>query len=52
MTRFVIGDDRSLRTFFPERLDNHAGEDPVRAIEVFIDELVLVKLGRRRRRFR
>src|SRR3954465_1206754 len=46
MTRFVVGDDRSQSTLFPERLDGYLGEDnPVRAIDVFVDELDLAKLG-------
>src|SRR5258708_17609175 len=46
MTRFVVGDDRSQGTLFPERLDDYLGEDnPVRAIDVFVDELDLAKLG-------
>ena len=46
MTRFVVGDDRSQSTLFPERLDDYLGEDnPVRAIDVFVDELELAKLG-------
>lgn len=46
MARFVIGDDRSQSTLFPERLDDYVGEDnPVRAIDVFVDELDLAKLG-------
>src|ERR1700693_3118104 len=45
MTRFVVGDDRSQSTLFPERLDDYLGEDnPVRAIDVFVDELDLAKL--------
>jgi hypothetical protein len=32
MTRFVVGDDRSQSTLFPERLDDYLGEDnPIRA---------------------
>jgi len=27
MTRFVVGDDRSQSTLFPERLDDYLGED-------------------------
>ena len=35
MTRFVVSDDRSQSTLFPERLDDYLGEDnPVRAIDV------------------
>ena len=41
-----VGDDRSQSTLFPERLDEYLGEDnPVRAIDVFVDELDLGKLG-------
>ena len=46
MTRFVVGDDRSQSTLFPERLEDYLSEDnPVRAIDVFVDELDLAKLG-------
>src|ERR1700730_4247194 len=46
MTRFVVGDDRSQSTLFPELLDDYLGEDnPVRAIDVFVDELDLAGLG-------
>ena len=46
MTRFVVGDDRSQSTLFPERLDDYLGDDnPVRAIDVFVDELDLAELG-------
>src|SRR3977135_508040 len=46
MTRFVVGHDRSQSTLFPERLDDYLGEDnPVRVIEVFVDELDLAGLG-------
>src|SRR5271154_3169513 len=46
MTRFVVGDDRSQSRVFPERLDDYLGEDnPVRAIDVFVDELDLAGLG-------
>jgi transposase len=45
MSRFVVGDDRSQSTLFPERLDDYLGEDnPVRAIDVFVDELDLAGL--------
>jgi hypothetical protein len=47
MTRFVIGHDRSQSTLFPERLDDYLAEDdPVRAIDVFVDELDLAQEGR------
>ena len=46
MTRFVVGDDRSQSTLFPERLDEYLEDDnPVRAIDVFVDELDLAELG-------
>ena len=46
MSRFVEGKDRSQSTLFPERLDDYLGEDnPVRAIDVFVDELDLAELG-------
>jgi transposase len=46
MTRFVVGDDRSQSTLFPERLEDYlAADNPVRAIDVFVDELDLARLG-------
>jgi len=46
MTRFVVGDDRGQSTLFPERLDDYLGEDnPLRAIDVFVEELDLAGLG-------
>jgi transposase len=46
VARFVVGDDRGQSTLFPERLDDYLGEDnPVRAVDVFIDELDLAGLG-------
>jgi transposase len=46
MTRFVVGDDRSQSTLFPERLDDYLdGDNPVRVIDVFVDELDLAALG-------
>jgi transposase len=46
MARFVVGDDRNQSTLFPERLDDYLAEDnPVRAIDVFVDELDLAQLG-------
>ena len=46
MTRFVVGYDRSQSTLFPELLDDYLDEDnPVRAVDVFVDELDLAKLG-------
>jgi transposase len=44
--RFVLGQDRSQSTLFPALLDDYIGDDnPVRAIDVFVDELRLCDLG-------
>ena len=46
MKRFVEGQDRRQSTLFPECLEDYIAEDnPVRAIEVFIDGLELHRLG-------
>lgn len=46
MTRFVMGQDRSQSTLFPALLDDYIGDDnPVRAIDVFVDELRLGDVG-------
>ena len=46
MKRFIEGNDRSQSTLFPECLDDYIAEDnPVRAIEVFVDELDLHQVG-------
>ena len=47
MTRFVVGDESSQSSLFPERLDDYLGEDDpdCRAIDVFVDELDLADLG-------
>src|SRR5438093_5632015 len=46
MGRFVEGLDRSQITLFPECLEDWIGEDnPVRVIDVFVDELDLAGLG-------
>lgn len=46
MKRFIEGEDRSQSVLFPERLDDYIGEDnPVRVIDVFVDELDLKQLG-------
>jgi transposase len=46
MKRFVEGVDREQITLFPAVLDDYVGEDnPVRAIDVFVDGLDLAKLG-------
>jgi transposase len=46
MKRFIEGEDRSQSTLFPERLDDYIAEDnPIRVIEVFVEELDLQSLG-------
>lgn len=46
MKRFVEGADRNQATLLPECLEDWVGEDnPVRVIDVFIDELDLGELG-------
>ena len=46
MKRFIEGLDRSQSTLFPERVDDYIAEDnPVRVIDVFVDELDLNRLG-------
>src|SRR6202163_4845612 len=46
MRRYVEGQDRSQTTLFPESLDEYIAEDnPVRVVDVFVDELDLKGLG-------
>jgi transposase len=46
MKRFVEGTDRGQSTLFPECLEDWIDEDnPVRVIDVFVDELGLAELG-------
>jgi transposase len=46
MKRFIEGLDRSQATLLPECLDDYIGEDnPVRVVDVFVDELDLRDLG-------
>lgn len=46
MKRFIEGDDRDQSTLFPEYLADYINEDnPVRVIDIFVDEMDLVKLG-------
>src|SRR3989440_11857559 len=46
MRRFVEGIDRGQTTLFPERLEDWIGEDnPVRVVDVFVEELDLAELG-------
>jgi len=48
MKRYVVGQDRSQSTLFPEVLDDYIAEDnPVRVVDVFVDELDLKDLGLR-----
>ena len=44
MRRFVEGVDRGQTTLFPECLEDWIGEDnPVRAVDVFVEELDLAE---------
>ena len=46
MKRYVEGESRSQSTLFPESLDDYIAEDnPVRVVDVFVDELDLKDLG-------
>src|ERR1700759_5764315 len=46
MKRFIEGADRSQWTLLPESLDDWVSEDnPVRAIDAFVDALDLAELG-------
>ena len=46
MGRFVEGEDRSQSTLLPECLDDYVTEDnPVRVVDVFVDNLDLAALG-------
>src|SRR5476651_91019 len=46
MKRFIEGEDRSQSTLFPEHLDDYVTEDnPVRVVDVFVDNLDLATLG-------
>ena len=46
MSRFVQGADRRQQTLLPECLDDYVTEDnPVRVVDVFVDELDLKGLG-------
>ena len=46
MSKFIKGQDRSQGTLFPERLDDFVEEEnPVRVIDVFIDDLDISGLG-------
>src|ERR1700691_4655057 len=46
MKRYVVRQDRSQSALFPEVLDDYIAEDnPVRVVDVFVDELDLRDLG-------
>ena len=46
MSRFIKGESRSQITLFPEAVDEYIEEDnPVRVIDVFVDDLDLSTLG-------
>jgi transposase len=46
MKRFIEGEDRGQGTLLPELLDDYVTENnPVRVIDVFVDELDLGGLG-------
>ena len=46
MKRFVEGECRDQSVLFPERLDDWIAEDnPVRAVDAFVDELDFMALG-------
>ena len=46
MKRFVEGASRMQSTLFPDQLDDYIAEDnPVRVVDVFVDEMDLLKMG-------
>jgi hypothetical protein len=46
MHRFIDGEDRMQQTLLPNSLEDYVSEEnPVRVIDVFIDELDLAALG-------
>jgi transposase len=46
MKRFVQGDNRTQSSLLPEALDDHVTDtNPVRVVDVFVDELDPHKLG-------
>ena len=46
MKRFIEGEDRGHGTLLPELLDDYVAEDnPVRVVDVFVEELDLSSLG-------
>ena len=46
MARYIEGEDRRQRALLPEYLDDYVSEEnPVRVVDVFVDELDLASLG-------
>ncbi len=46
MKRFIQGEHRGQSTLLPESLDDYVSDtNPVRVVDVFVDELNLAKLG-------
>jgi transposase len=46
MKRFVQGESRTQSTLLPEMLDDYiADTNPIRVVDVFVDELALGQLG-------
>jgi hypothetical protein len=46
MAGYIEGTDRGQSTLFPDRLEDWIGEDnPVRVIDLFVDESDLAELG-------
>ena len=46
MKRFIQGEHRGQGTLLPESLDDYVSDtNPVRVVDVFVDELDLVSLG-------
>ena len=46
MRRYIDGEDRMQQALLPHSLEDYVGEEnPVRVVEVFIDELDLAALG-------
>jgi hypothetical protein len=46
MSGFIVGDDRTQATLFPERLDDYIAPDcAIRMIDVFSDDLDIYRSG-------
>ena len=46
MKRFIQGEHRGQSTLLPESLDDYVSDtNPVRVVDVFVDELDLITLG-------